>query len=281
VLDAGVLASGLGWVSRTVLALEPALSRLATVVITNSEAGSARSIARGFQRHKLRLVPNGIDVDRFVPAADARDRIRREMGTQECLVVGVVARLDPIKDHVTFLRAAAIMAATRSDVHFVVVGGGPAEYRATLERIALDLGVSNRVTFAGPRNDVADVISSFDIGTLTSLAEGFPNAVGELMAAGLPCVVTNAGDCARLVGETGLVVPPSDPPALAGAWSRIGALPREQRLRLGGHARHRVQTLFSVNTMVHNTEEVLDGLLASKGSQRPRALASGSDMHEP
>jgi glycosyltransferase involved in cell wall biosynthesis len=201
------------------------------------------------------VIPNGIDTKRFCPDPEARQRIRAEWGVTESeKLIGLVGRLDPMKDHPTFLRAAALLMQEREDVHFVCVGDGPADYRRELHALGEELGLGQRLIWASARGDMPAVYNALDIATSSSYGEGFPNVVGEAMACGVPCVVTHVGDSARIVGETGVVVPPKDPEALAVGWkSSLARDGSEVALK----ARLRVEENFSVGRMVERTEKAI------------------------
>ena len=134
-------------------------------------------------------------------------------------LIGMVARLDPIKDHLTFLNAAARLRANRSNVKFVCVGGGSSIYQDNLCQMVRQLGLEASVTWAGERFDLRKVYNALDLVTLTSLSEGFPNTLAEAMACGVACVATDVGDASRILDGTGCIVPPGDPDALASAWN--------------------------------------------------------------
>jgi len=241
--------------SRATFALLRSLARVPHLIIANSRAGAEYHSARGFPAERLIVIPNGIDTARFRPNPEARERLRAEWRvTDGEVVVGVVGRLDPMKDHPTFLEAAARVAAERPEARFVCVGDGPAPYRAELQRRARALGIGERLVWAPARSSVADVYSALDVHcSASSYGEGFPNVVGEAMACGTPCVVTDVGDSALVVGDQGRVVPPGNPPALAlaivaslaeGGWPRV-------------EARARICGCFSVERLIEATEEVL------------------------
>ena len=136
--------------SRVLFHVECWLSRFADLIICNSAAGRESRAANGFPADRMVVIHNGIDAERFTPDARARDEVRREWGVgADDVLVGLVARLDPKKDHATFLRAAASVLRARSDVRFVCVGGGPEPYRAALAGLASDLGLDERLTWAG------------------------------------------------------------------------------------------------------------------------------------
>src|SRR6185503_8466487 len=139
----------------------------------------------------------------------------------------------------TFLRAAARAAARRSDLRFVCIGDGPSRIRNALGTAAEALGVGQKIVWGRLREDMVAVYNAFDINTLSSAyGEGFPNALGEAMACGVPCVTTDSGDARRVVGDTGVVVPARRPDLLAEGWLHV--LSRD-RAELGRLARHRVE----------------------------------------
>jgi glycosyltransferase involved in cell wall biosynthesis len=248
------------WLSRLVPQLEAGLSRAADVVVANSHAGSAWAISRGFPAGSIVVIENGIDTVRFQFDAEGRKRLRCEwkIGAGET-AVGLVARLDPMKDHATFLRAAARLAEAREDLRFICVGGGGGDFAHRLRELAESLGLGKRVVWAGPRSDMSAAYSALDIASSSSsFGEGFSNTVAEAMACERPCVVTNVGDSAHIVGEVGEVVPPRDENALAEAIARM--LDRiETSADIGFQARARIVGEFSMERMVLRTEQVLRG----------------------
>lgn len=239
------------------------LSRYADLIVANSRAGKEHHISHGYAGGKMIVIPNGIDTDRFKADAVAGREVRRNWAIPaSASAIGLVGRLDPMKDHPTFLRAAALLAREREDVFFVCVGDGPPGYRRELELLAVDLGVRDRVLWAGGRDDMSAVYSALDVVTSSSAyGEGFPNVVGEAMACSVPCVVTAVGDSALVVGETGVVVPPRDPEALCTGWRALLALAPEVRMELGHAARQRIEREFSVRQLVTNTRQALAHVL--------------------
>ncbi len=235
------------------------LSRLSDLIIANSEAGRRFHLGIGYPAAKLCVIPNGIDTRRFAYDATQRERVRREWGLEDGeMLIGVVARLDPMKDHATFLRAAALASTKHPGTRFVIVGGGTEHRLATLKSLAAQLGVSARVLWAGAREDVAAAYSALDIFTCCSaFGEGFPNSLAEAMACERSCVATRVGDAEWILGDCGEIVPPREPEALAGAWSRLLALSTIDRARQGQEARQRIVGSFAVSTLVRSTSELL------------------------
>ncbi len=241
---------------------EGALARFADLVIANSHAGKDTVVAQGFPAEKVLVIPNGIDTDRFRPDPEAGKRFRAEIGMAEGVpLVGIVGRIDPQKDHATFLRAAAAIVREREGVQFACVGSGPAAERARLETLAADLGLEERVRWIPARADVPAVYNGLDLLVLSSAyGEGFPNVVGEAMACGVPCVVSDVGDGAFVVGDLGAVVPPKDPDRLANAIS--GTLDALAAGTIDHTAlRERIVERFSLPLLFERTESALEQIL--------------------
>jgi len=254
----GVDAAGLGCAGRALLWLEARLSARADLVIANSQAGSRHCLERGFPPARTLVVENGIDTLRLRPDKALGAALRREWGVGEGQpLIGLAARLDPLKDHPTFLEAAALLAAQRPEARFVCVGGGPDGYARSLRERAQLLGLGQRLVWAGERGDMPAVYNALDLLCLSSVAEGFPNVLGEAMSCGTPCVSTDAGDAAQVLGQTGAVAAPGDARGLAaGLESMLERLEREgQALR--NSCRERVVARFSTGRMVAATEGLL------------------------
>jgi glycosyltransferase involved in cell wall biosynthesis len=154
----------------------------------------------------------------------------------------------------------------RPDVHFVCVGSGPRRYRQKLQQLAEQLSLSEKISWAGMRSDMCDVYNAFDIIVSSSMCEGFPNAVGEAMACAVPCVVTDAGDSAILVGDTGFVSPFQDPQSLA---ANLICCIESDRHDLGLKARQRILENWSVTKLAEETEQII---LALQQKVMPRPL---------
>jgi glycosyltransferase involved in cell wall biosynthesis len=248
----------LGWRQRLPFELCRRVSGGVDLLLANSSAGLAEYRASGYRARLAEVIPNGIDVDGFRPDPGCREAVRAELGCQPgATVVGMVGRLVSVKDHPTFLAAAAALGTEHPHVRFVVVGDGPAAYRRTLQAEAEDLGLVERLVWAGERTDMARVYQAFDVFCLSSASEGFPNVLAEAMACGLPAVATDVGDARRILGDTGDIVPPRDPPALAAALGRCLAAGAERRAALGEAARARIVEHYAVAAMVSRTEAAL------------------------
>jgi glycosyltransferase involved in cell wall biosynthesis len=250
------------WLVRWSFKLECALSSFPDLIIANSEAGKTFCASNGFPAPKIRVISNGVDTKRFRPDPEKRAQVRAMWRTGEGeKVIGIVGRLHPEKDHATFVRAAALISGRRPGLRFVVIGEGPADYRDGLQRLAGELGVAQSFTWAGGMADMPAAYNALDLLASSSVTEGFSNVLCEAMACGVPCVATDVGDSARIVGDTGAVIPPGDAAALANAWDGLSGLPEQDLACLGRRARLRIETHCRRELLVEQTESVLDSLL--------------------
>ena len=246
--------------------LERVLDRWTDCYLVNSQAIADTLMHRqGLPGGKMRVVHNGIDLS-GVPAFDPdRRAARAALGLDPArrLVAGV-GRLEEQKDYPTFLAAAAQVAAAARDVDFVIAGTGA--LRDQLEAQAERLGLTGRVRFLGLRHDVPALLAAVDVLALTSRWEGLPNVVIEAMATGAVAVATDVGGCRELIvdGESGLIVPPGQPEAVARAV--LDVLERDElAARLRQTARDRIEGGFTVAAMVRRTADVYETWLRAKG----------------
>ena len=183
--------------------------------------------------------------------------VRRELEIpKDALIIGMASRFHPQKDHQTFIQAAARLRDLTPKVHFLLCGRGVTRDNAQLCEWIAEAGIQAQCHLLGERRDTARLFAAMDIATSSSASEAFPLAVGEGMACGTPCVVTNVGDSALLVGETGTVVAPGDPVALAGAWRDLIEAGPEVRRSLGIAARRRVQQHFDMSAIVERYQAI-------------------------
>ena len=239
---------------RSTLMTARACARLSGVlpkaIVCCAEATKASHTEIGYRTDRMVVIPNGFDLNQFRPDAVARNRIRQELSVAaDAVLVGLVARLDPQKDHKTFVQAAGLLASFRPDVRFLLCGAGVTWDNQHLASWIEAAGLRDRVHLLGRRDDMAAVQAALDISCSSSRGEAFPLAVGEAMAAGIPCVVTDVGDSAVIVGDTGRVVPAGDPAAMAAAMKAMVALGHAGRDQLGVSARRRIAERFSLERM--------------------------------
>lgn len=248
--------------SRLVLHILAGLSGCPDIVIVNSEAGRRLHETLRYSPRRWEIVPNGFDLNRFHPDPAARQSLREKLDVPpDTVLIGLVARYDPMKDHQTFLEAAGLLARQRDDAHFVLVGRGASQHNPQLAELIDALKLEGRVHLLDERSDIPRIMAALDILALSSaFGEGFPNVVGEAMACGIPCVATDVGDAASIIGETGIVVQPRDPAGMADAWKQLIEMPDAERQALGKDARRRVERLFSIESIVGRYQSLYRGI---------------------
>jgi glycosyltransferase involved in cell wall biosynthesis len=258
------------FVERTEVWLQSRLSAFADCIVVNSMAGLEHTVSSGVAREKMLFIPNGIDTNVFYPDEAEGKKVRADWGVDASTkIIGKVARYDPIKNHPLFLKAAARIAAEYPNVRFVCVGHGAASYIAQLKELARTLGIEDRVMWIDARPDVRAVYNALDVFCSASLSEGFPNVIGEAMACGRHCVVTDVGDSKLVVGSLGIAVPSDDVDALTAALRQ--KLEAKEALNL--RARQRILENFTVPHFGDMTEQALMRAL-QRSRKRPRPSLS-------
>jgi glycosyltransferase involved in cell wall biosynthesis len=214
-------------------------------------------VAEGFGAASVGVIYNGIDVG-ALPDATLRTRMRAELGVApETFVIGTVARLDPVKDLGSLIRAVAAMP---DDVPVIlaIVGDGPE--RQHLEQVTGEVNATSRVRFLGHRDNARDWLAACDAYVNCSISEGVSLTILEAMAAGLPVIVTAVGGTPEVVDSaSGVLVPARDSAALADALARLVRDP-QRRQQLGTAARRRVEEHFTLDRMVREYAEVYEEL---------------------
>jgi len=243
------------WSTRVIVRLLAWLSPRPDMVMANSDAGRRWHEHLGYRAKQWELVPNGIDTKAFSPDPDARDRWRQRLGVKrDSILIGMVARRDPMKDHEGLLRAAADAALRQPHLEFVLAGRGVTQDDQGL--VGLVASVAAPVHLIGECDDPAGLNAALDIAVLSSAyGEGFPNVVAEAMATGVPCVATDVGDSKSIIDKTGYVVPPRDPRALAEAIVTLAG-DQSLRVRLGRAARERVEQHYALSSAVARYEAI-------------------------
>ncbi len=251
-----------GILGRLSFRLSRMLSHRADRIIANSAAGRDYYISLGFPADHFSVIPNGIDVDRFVPAPDAGSKLRAEWKlTPDAFLFGHVGRLNAMKDHATLFRAATTVFGKHAHARIVCVGGGSEHDSTVLRRLAGVLDIADKVFWLPARGDMTAVYNAFDaLVSSSSFGEGFSNVVAEAMSCGVPCVVTDVGDSASIVADTGYIAPPSQPEALAAAMCRLVETTPRARAELRMRVRARIVENFSTRQLVRRTRATLSEL---------------------
>lgn len=246
------------WLTRRVIQAGALASEQAALIVYNSALAREQHERHGYAARHAVVVPNGFDTVQFMPHPEGAVSVRRELSIElRAPIVGHIARFHPVKDHPSFLRAAARVCERFPDATFVLVGDGVDASRGELTTLISRLGLTRSVRLLGRRKDVPRLLAAFDVACLTSTGESFPNSIGEAMSCGVPCVSTAVGDIAELIGDTGEVVPPSDPEAVAEAVGRLLSLEPAARRVLGARARQRIIDRFSIGEVARRYAELL------------------------
>lgn len=241
--------------------------RIPSKIVFCSEQARSRYAAFKFHQAIFDVIPNGFDTAVFRPDSAARSAVREELGIDPAApLVGLVARWDPLKDHGTFLKAAAALARRRPDVRFLLCGHGVDAKNTELAAAIDSLSLSGHCRLLGPRLDMPRIHAALDVLASSSQSEAFPLVIGEAMACAVPCAVTDVGDSALIVGETGKVVPPREPELLADAIDSLLAMNGDARAALGAAARRRVCERFDLNNISRRYEALYESICSASRS---------------
>jgi len=234
------------------------LSRFPAYIIYNSKTSACQHEAIGYRAGARVFIPNGFDTAGFSPSDEARQSVRSELGiAEDAFLIGLICRYHPMKDHEMFLKAVSLLLESNSNVHFVLAGDRVDNNNVELRKRIHHLKLSNHVHLLGERRDISRLTAALDIGvSSSSYAEGFPNVIGEAMSCAVPCVVTDVGDSALIVGDTGMVVQPRDPLSLAYACQKLIDMGKDRLQEMGKRARRRIVDRFSLEYIVQHYEHL-------------------------
>ncbi len=251
--------------TRVFVAIDRALARVTHQLVAVSPTVREELLALGIgEAARFEVIPLGLDLSPFLQAETLRGRLRTELGVAgDVPIVGIVARLAPIKDHECFLAVAALVARQLPDVHFLIVGDG--ERRAELEALAGRMGVGARTHFLGWRGDLAAIYADLDLLVLTSRNEGSPVALIEAMASARPVVAMRVGGVGDVVdhGRTGILVEPDDQSGMASAIVDL-LRDHDHAAAIARAARAHVAGLYTADRVVRDVDALYRRLLADR-----------------
>lgn len=220
--------------------------RVPSAIVCVAEAARRAHVNTGYDGSRMVVIPNGFDLEQLVVAPTQAAALREECGVPPAaIVIGTLGRFNASKDQENFVRAAGVLAQRDGRLRFLMIGRGVDRDNLELAHWIDATGHAESFVLLGERADVPVCLAAMDIFCLSSRAEGFPNVVGEAMAVGLPCVVTDVGDAALLVGDAGVVVPKEDSAALAAGMAKLLDM-GEARRHLETRAKERIRTEFSL-----------------------------------
>ena len=240
-------------------------SSMTSCCIANSKAGGKLLIDRNeISKPKLKIISNGYDVNDYIVSQEIRQNFLDTYKLDEnTTVIGIVGRIDENKNQAILIRAVEIIKRKHKKIKVLIVGDGP--LRIKLEKLTDKLNLNKLIEFTGYRTDINNILSILDILVLCSNYEGLPNVICEAMASGKPVIATKVGGVAEVVvnNETGILIPPSDPNALANALDYLLSH-KDEALKMGKNGIHRIVSEFSVNKMVNETQEIYESILNKK-----------------
>ncbi|MFO1006781.1 MAG: glycosyltransferase [Planctomycetaceae bacterium] len=268
-------AKACAWLSRT----SPAS------ILVNTASGLRVHAEYGYAKDKLRIVPNGFDLERYRPDQAARIELRQSLGlTADTMLIGLVARFSELKGQKMFLEAMKLVAASFPSAHFVLCGTQITPQNETLARWVRETGCPDRIHLLGERLDVERVHAALDLEVSSSVSEAFSNSIGEALCCGVPCVVTDVGDSAWLIDDAGYAVPPQDPEAMAAACLRVLSATPAERHALSLRARQRMEQHFDIQVVARQYrdiwQEVINKNTAARSRENSHNTAPTSSPHQ-
>ena len=239
-------------------------------ILSCSQRAKEIHAAFGYATKKIQVIPNGFDLNRFIPDATSRISLRAELGlAADTALVGLIARFDSQKNHFGFIEAAAKVHAESPNVHFVLAGTHVDATNTALHAAISAKGMQSHMHLLGRRDDVPRLMAALDVLASSSHGEAFPNVLGEAMACGVPCVVTDVGDSAEIVGDTGRVVSQGDMAGLARELIQVLRLAPETKMALGMQARRRVACYYEIGHVARQYEAFYRKMMVKEGLKNP------------
>ncbi len=232
-------------------------------IVCCAEAIHKGHVDLGYRADKMVVIPNGFDLETLNKKPSARTSLKKELNIpKEGIIIGLIGRFDPNKDHHNFIKATGMFGDQVKNVHYVLCGDGIDAGNKRLANWIADAQPTGPYHLLGRRDDMPRIYSALDIACSSSSSEGFPNVVGEAMACAVPVVATDVGDAALMIGDTGRVVPANNAAALArGLLDIINAGPQE-RTRLGEAARKRIESRYALPVIRDQYESLYEEVAA-------------------
>ncbi|HEV2335441.1 MAG TPA: glycosyltransferase [Stellaceae bacterium] len=245
-------------------------SRDPDAIVTAARVGQRFHERIGYHPRRWAHIPNAVDTVALRPDPERRQRGRARLGiAEDDVAILLPARYHPMKDHANFLAAAALLAPMRREARFFLAGAGTLPANPEITAAIAGRGLTGRVISLGERSDLETLYPAFDVVSLASaFGEALPMVLGEAMACGVPCVATDTGDCAAVIGDAGFIVPPRDPRALADSWQRMITLGRDGRRALGLRARARIVENYNLERIVPRFEALYCEITGAESAGR-------------
>lgn len=257
--------------TRLAIKVSARLSRFVAASVYASRESIPEHHQIGFNEPQVLAIANGYDLGYLCPRPEQGMRLRQSLAIPaDGIVIGHLARFDPVKNHAGLLRAAALVARAVPSCWFVLAGPGVDQDNQELVALVNRSGLQRQVVLLGARDDIPELMSSFDIFCLSSVSEGFPNALAEASACGIPSVTTDVGEARTILGDAGYVVSPDDVNAFAAALIHLATVSPNVRREIGNRARERIGQQFSLDEMLRQYGQLyrrLAGRVQETGGQ--------------
>lgn len=254
------------WLTRQVIRLHRRFSDSPSGVIYNSMLSKQQHERFGIDPHQSIVIPNGINTNKFCFSEKIHKEVRAALNIPlNAIVIGHVARFHHMKDHETFLKAAGLVIKKHPEIHFLMCGRDVTDDNEDLKKHIANIPKGN-ICLLGEREDISDLMSAMNIFCQSSWSEAFPTVLCEAMSTSMPCVTTSVGDSASIVGDTGVLIPPKDPPSLADGLIKYITLPKEERRSLGRKARNRIEENYNLEANVNSYTRLYEGALSTAGA---------------
>lgn len=236
------------------------------LIISVAESAKRDAINQGYDGRRIITIPNGVDANIFKPDSQSKRKVRKQLNVPvTSTLIGLIARFDPQKDHQNFIRAASLVWRNFPEAYFLMCGDDVKWENRELNDMILRAGLKSNCFLLGRCDDIPLITASLDIAVLSSsYGEGLPNVIIEAMACGIPCIATDVGDSALIVGNIGKIVPKKNPKLLALGIIELLSIRNYQRIRLGKMARERVLKYFSIERMVASYEKIYKNIYKFK-----------------
>lgn len=243
------------------------ISKYTTKIICCSNASYTAHKEIGYPADKMVVIPNGFEMSIYRPSKEIKHAFLAKLGitNESDHIIGTVGRWDVLKDYPNLIEAINILVHKNklNNIKVLMCGKDLDNNNAELVNLIKEKGLLKHFYLLGRRNDVNDLMSSLDLFVLSSKGEGFPNVLGEAMSTQIPCITTDVGDAAIMVGNTGSVVPPSQPEALAVTIKEYFDIPNQERIKKGIAARDRIEKNYSIEYIVNKYEQLYIELIES------------------
>lgn len=245
-------ASGVSLATQLVIRLCALAAKwLPDLIVCCAERAKQVHQEMGYPSTRMHVIANGYDFDVFKPDKPAGQKLRRQLGLSlTSPIIGMVARFDPQKDHRTLLEALALLRWKGQSLACLLIGVGLDGSNPVIKDWISEFGLNSQVHLLGSRQDIPQLMNAMTFHVLTSVCEAFPNVVAESMACGVPCIATDVGDSRAIIGESGWIVSPRDPHALASILETALSESEGSYLRRSSQARDRVVSHYSIDHMV-------------------------------